>query len=165
MQISGSIHQFSKELKLLISVFLLTLSIGFYGGITFVNDTTSSSPKGIEQRYLGNEEDENATKMMFKKSSGEIKTLVHNHILSLSVIFFIVSLILLTTSIDSKVKLFLIIEPFISILCTFGGIYLMWLTEISWIKYIIMISGILMTLTYTITVFTIFRQLYFKKVI
>ena len=162
MQIHGTIHQFPKELKLLILVFVSVLSIGFFGGISFVNDTTSSNPKGIEERYLGNENDEEATKMMFKKSSGEIKTLVHNHILSLSVIFFLVALILATTSVHMKLKLFLMIEPFISVICTFGGIYFMWL-GITWMKYIVMLSGILMTLVFGVSVFLIVYQLFSKK--
>lgn len=163
MQFEGSIHRFPREIKLLITVFLVTLSIGFFGGITFVKDTTNANPKGIQERYLGNEDDENATKMMFKKSSGEIKTLVHNHILSLSVIFFLVALILSTTTINQKLKLFLMIEPFVSVICTFGGIYLLWLTEISWIKYVIMISGIFMTLSYSLSIVIIFQQLFFVK--
>ena len=162
MQISGVIHQFPKEIKLLIVAFVCTLSIGFFGGITFVSDTTNSNPNGIEQRYLGNENDEEATTMKFKKSSGEIKTLVHNHILSLSVIFFLLAIILATTSVNTQLKLFLMIEPFVSIICTFGGIYLMW-TGITWMKYIIMISGLLMTLSFTISVIYILKGLLVKK--
>lgn len=162
MQVHGSIHQFPKEIKWLIFAFLCTLSIGFYSGITFVKDTTNANPKGIEERYLGNEDDEEATKMMFKKSSGEMKTMVHNHILSISVIFFIVSLLLSTTSLNKKVKLFLMIEPFLSILLTFGGIYIMWL-GVTWMKYVIMFSGMLMTLVFTASILTILYQLLSKK--
>lgn len=162
MQIHGAIHQFPKEIKLLILAFVCTLSIGFFGGISFVRDTTNSNPKGIEQRYLGNENDEEATTMKFKKSSGEIKTLVHNHILSLSVIFFLLAIILATTNIHSKLKLFLMIEPFLSIICTFGGIYLMW-TGITWMKYVIMISGLFMTLSFTASVFFIFKGVLAKN--
>lgn len=157
MNFNGIIYQFPKEIKLLIVVFICVLSIGFYSSISFVKTTTSGNPKGIEQRYLGNEDDENATKMMFKKSEGEIMTTVHSHILSLSVIFFLVALILSTTNINQKLKLFLMIEPFFSLVCTFGGIYFLW-KEFYWMKYIIMISGFLMTLTYTISVFIIIKQ-------
>ncbi|MBA6157018.1 hypothetical protein H3Z83_10860 [Tenacibaculum sp. S7007] len=162
MQIHGAIHQFPKEIKLLILAFVCTLSIGFFGGISFVRDTTNSNPKGIEQRYLGNENDEEATTMKFKKSSGEIKTLVHNHILSLSVIFFLLAIILATTSVNAQLKLFLMIEPFVSIICTFGGIYLMW-TGITWMKYVIMISGLFMTLSFTASVFFIFKGVLAKN--
>ena len=74
-------------LKALIISFLVVLSIGFYGGISFVNTTTSMKTSGIESHYLGNEDDEAAKIMKFKKSKREMLTIVHNHILSLSVIF------------------------------------------------------------------------------
>ncbi|CAM1333348.1 hypothetical protein [Tenacibaculum aestuariivivum] len=163
MQIHGVIHQFPKEIKLLIVAFICTLSIGFFGGISFVRDTTNSNPKGIEERYLGNENDEEASTMKFKKSSGEIKTLVHNHILSLSVIFFLFATIVATTSINKRLKLFLMIEPFVSIILTFGGIYLMW-TGITWLKYIVMLSGLFMTLSFGVGVVVIISQLLKKSV-
>jgi hypothetical protein len=162
MQIHGSISQFSKEVKFLIAAFIITLSIGFYSGIRFVNDTSNSNPEGIEERYLGNEDNEAVTVMKFKKSKGEVMTLVHNHILSLSVIFFLLGGIVSTTGINKKIKLFLMIEPFVSILLTFGGIYFMW-SGISWMKYVIMISGILMTITFTASIFFIFKDLLIKK--
>ena len=162
MQISGLIYQFPKEIKLLILAFICTLSIGFYSGISFVRTTTNANPTGVEQRYLGNEDDENATKMMFKKSEGEIMTTVHSHILSLSVIFFLVALILSTTVINQKLKLFLMIEPFLSLVLTFGGIYLLW-KEIHWMKYVIMFSGLLMTATYTASIVIILKGLFSKR--
>ncbi len=162
MQIHGIISQFPKEVKGLIFAFIITLSIGFYSGIRFVNDTSKSNPQGIEERYLGNEENEAATTMQFKKSKAEIMTLVHNHILSLSVIFFLLGGLVATTGVNKKLKLFLMIEPFISILFTFGGIYLMW-SGVIWFKYVIMISGMLMTLTFLLSTFFILRALLIKK--
>jgi hypothetical protein len=161
MKVQGVIHTFPREIKLLIAAFVITLSIGFYSGISFVRGTTNANPTGIEERYLGNEDDENATKMKFKKSEGEMMTTVHSHILSLSVIFFLIALLVATTTISQKFKLFLMIEPFVSVLVTFGGIYFMW-KGITWLKYVIMLSGFLMTATYTVSVFIIFKQL-FKK--
>ena len=64
MVLKGIMYQFPKEIRLLIIAFVCTLSIGFYSGISFVRSTTNADPTGIEQRYLGNEEVENATKMM-----------------------------------------------------------------------------------------------------
>jgi len=89
-------------------------------------------------------------------------TLVHNHILSLSVIFFLLGGLVATPGVNKKLKLFLLIEPFISILFTFGGIYLMW-SGIIWFKYVIMVSGMLMTLTFLLSTFFILRALLIKK--
>ena len=158
MQVHGLIHQFPKEIKLVIVAFVVVLSIGFYGGLTFVSSTTSMSSNGIETHYLGNEADEDAEIMKFKKSESEMLTIVHNHILSLSVIFFLLSLILATTSINKKLKYFLMIEPFLSILFTFGGIYLLW-KGILWFKYIVILSGTLMTLSFVVATISIIYQI------
>lgn len=162
MQIHGLIHQFPKEIKSLILVFIIVLSVGFYGGLSFVNNTTSMNSSEIESHYLGNENDEAAEVMKFKKSEGEILTVVHNHILSLSVIFFMLSLILATTSINKKFKYFLMIEPFLSIILTFGGIYLLW-SGITWFKYVVIFSGILMTFSFVSATIAIGYQILFFK--
>jgi len=88
MEINGLIITLPKEIKLLIGAFIIVLSIGFYTGLLFVGETSSVNPSGIEEQYLGNEDDENAEVMRFKKSDQEMLTLVHNHILSMSIIFF-----------------------------------------------------------------------------
>jgi hypothetical protein len=162
MQIHGIISQFPKEVKGLILAFIICLSIGFYAGIRFVNDTSDSKPQGIEERYLGNESDETATVMKFKKSNQEVMTTVHNHILSLSVVFFLLGGLIATTGINKKLKSLLMIEPFVSILCTFGGIYFMW-SGILWMKYVIMVSGVLMTIAFTLSIFFILKGIFSKK--
>ncbi|WP_456377813.1 hypothetical protein [Lutibacter sp.] len=162
MQVNGLIHQFPKEIKSLIFVFIITLSVGFYGGLSFVNNTTSMQPTGVESNYLGNENEEDSNVMKFKKSEREILTIVHNHILSMSVIFFLLSLILATTSINKKLKYFLMIEPFASVLLTFGGIYFLW-SGVLWFKYIIIFSGILMTFSFVVSASAIVYQLLFSR--
>jgi hypothetical protein len=158
MQINGLIYSLPKELKCLIGAFIIVLSIGFYTGLLFVGETSSADPNGIEEQYLGNEQDEEAIVMKFKKSEREMLTLVHNHILSMSIIFFLVGIILSLTKLNKKLKLFLIIEPFVSVILTFGGLYLLW-TGLLWMKYIVMISGTLMTLSFTSSVLIICFQL------
>lgn len=162
MELHGLIHQFPKEIKVVIIAFISVLSIGFYGGLSFVNTTTSMQVSGIETHYLGNEDDEEAMDMKFKKSEREILTVVHNHMLSLSVIFLLLSLILSTTSINKKLKYFLMVEPFLSIVLTFGGIYFLW-KGFTWVKYIIVISGVFMTLSFVGATLSIVYQLLFSK--
>lgn len=162
MQLNGIISKFPKELKMLIGAFVFVLSIGFYTGLLFVGETSSANPNGIEEHYLGNEDDVDATVMKFKKNEQQMLTLVHGHILSMSIIFFLVGLILCTTKLSRKLKAILIVEPFISVLLTFGGLYFLW-KEILWMKYVVMISGTLMTLTYTISVLIILYQLFTSK--
>ena len=158
MELNGLIYKLSKEIKLLISTFLIVLSIGFYSGLLFVNETSSSSPSGIQENYLGNENDEQAQVMKFKKPEKEMLSIIHSHVLSMSMIFFLLGLVLSITNLSRSLKLFLMIEPFLSIILTFGGIYLLW-KDILWMKYVVMFSGTLMTMTFTVSVLIILFQL------
>ncbi|HMC00560.1 MAG TPA: hypothetical protein VKN14_05935 [Flavobacteriaceae bacterium] len=162
MHINGLLLTFPKEIKLLIGIFIIVLSIGFYTGLLFVEETSSVNPNGIEEQYLGNEENEDAPIMKFRKSDQEMLTLVHNHVLSMSIIFFLMALILSTTHLNKQLKIFLMLEPFVSVVLTFGGIYLLW-KGVLWMKYIVMFSGSLMVLSYSISVLIIFFQLFQKK--
>ncbi|EWH14106.1 hypothetical protein KLA_05532 [Cellulophaga geojensis KL-A] len=162
MKYNGLLGTFPSEIKLFIGAFVVILSIGFYTGLMFVNETTGAKPAGITENYLGNEEDEDAEVMKFKKSKREMLTTVHTHILSMSFIFFLLGGLVWLIKLPKKLKLFLTIEPFLSVLLTFGGIYLLW-SGLLWMKYIIMISGALMTLTFTLSALVILWQLIKKQ--
>ncbi len=162
MQLDGLIFKLPAVAKRFLIAFVLVLSVGFYTGVSFVSFTTDNSPKGVEENYLGNEEDEEAEVMKFKKSDREMLTTIHTHILSLAFIFFLQGCILLLTTIPHRVKTFLLIEPFVSVLLTFGGLFLMW-KGILWMKYIVILSGTLMTTCFTISTAIILYQLFSKK--
>ena len=163
MELHGIIHTFSKQAKLLIGAFLITLSFGYFTGLRFVSENTHNTTQGIEEQYLGNEFDEDAEEMKFKKSEKEIITTVHNHVVSMSIIFLLLGSIMLTTSIHPTLKKILIIEPFLSVILTFGGIWLMW-SGVLWFKYVIIISGMMLTLTYTTSVVLLLSELLKKRV-
>jgi CBS domain containing-hemolysin-like protein len=162
MQIQGLIYTLPKELKLLIGVFVIVLSMGFFSGLFFVGETSSTKPHGIEEQYLGNEDDENAAVMKFKKGKNEMLSLVHSHVLSMSMIFFLLGVLVSITKLSKKLKLFLMVEPLLSVVFTFGGLYLLW-TGILWMKYIVMLSGILMTLSFIFSAIIILKQLLHKN--
>ena len=162
MQLNGLIFQIPKELKVLIGTFLIVLTIGFFSGLLFVGETSSMKPDGVEEQYLGNEDKEDALVMKFKKSEKEMLTLIHNHVLSMAVIFFLTGLILCLTKLQSGFKKFLLIEPFVSVLLTFGGLYLLW-TGITWMKYVVIVSGTLMSFCFAVSVVIIMSQLLQKN--
>ena len=147
---------------MLIGVFVFVLSIGFFSGLLFVGETSSANPNGIEEQYLGNEHDEDAEVMKFKKSDQEMLSLVHSHVLSMSIIFFLLGLIVSITKLKKQLKAFLMIEPLVSVILTFGGLYFLW-TGLIWMKYIVMLSGTLMTLSFILSVVIILKQLFQKK--
>lgn len=147
MNYNGILPNLPKELRLFIAVFVIVLSVGYFTGLLFIKETGSTTPSGIEENYLGNEDDEEAEVMKFKKGEREMLTVIHTHVLSMSFIFFLLGGLVWITKGPKKMKFFLTLEPFLSIILTFGGIYLMW-SGIVWFRYVVVFSGILMTLTY-----------------
>ncbi len=158
MQLDGRIHNLPGYAKQFIAAFVIVLSVGYFTGINFVRQTESVSLNGLEENYLGNEEVEDATIMKFKKGEREMLTILHTHILSISFIFFLLGGLVAITSLPAKLKAFLMIEPFVSILLTFGGIYFMW-KGVLWMRWIVMISGTLMTVVYVIAAGAVLLQL------
>ena len=162
MELNGLIQTFPKHIKLFIAAFVIMLSIGYLTGLLFVQQTDSMRPDGIVENYLGNEEIENIQVMKFQKGEREMLTILHTHILSISFIFFFLGGLVAITSLPKKLKTFLMLEPFFSILFTFGGIYLMW-KGILWMKYVVIISGTLMTIVFITSAGTVLYQLAKKK--
>jgi len=162
MKLHGLIHTFPKQVKIFIAAFVLVLSVGYITGLLFVRQTESIAPAGIEENYLGNEKIDEVAVMKFKKGDREMLTIIHTHILSMSFIFFLLGALVAITSLPKKLKGFLMIEPFFSILLTFGGIYFMW-KGMLWMKYVVMISGTVMTLVFAVGALAVLQQLFFVR--
>ena len=133
----------------LLIAFVITLSFGYGTGMHYLTLTSGIEVKSIEENYLGNESDENADMMKFKKSEKEIISIIHSHAVSFALVFLAIGGLMLMTSYPSRLKSILVIEPFISVIVTFGGIWLMW-KGVGWMKYVIIISGTLMNLAYLV---------------
>lgn len=164
MNYNGLLLKLPKEIKSFLAVFVLVLSVGYVTGMMFVGQTDSTTPDGIEENYLGNEDDPDAEVMKFEKGDREMLTIIHTHVLSMSMIFFLLGGILLFTALPRGLKFFLIIEPFLSVLVTFGGIYFVW-KGVEWMKYIVVLSGILMTFCFVSSAAIILYQLSIKKAV
>ena len=148
-----------KPIKMFLAAFLVALSVGYFTGLNFVSQTDSTSPKGIVENYNGNEDNPEAKTMKFKKGKREMLTIIHTHILSISFIFFMLGILVWGTNQSVLLKSILTIEPFVSVLLTFGGIYMLWLGY-SFFSYIVIVSGILMTLSYVLGVLVVFKDLF-----
>lgn len=162
MQYNGLLLTLPREIRSFLAVFVIVLSVGYFTGLLFVGQTETTTPAGIEENYLGNEEDPEAEVMKFEKGEREMLTIIHTHILSMSFIFFLLGGIVLLTKLPKGLKFFLILEPFFSILATFGGIYFVW-KGVEWTKYLVLVSGILMTAIFVTSVVIVLYQLLFKK--
>ena len=162
MQLKVKIIGFSKDIKILVGVYLLITSIGFLSALQFVSVTTEGSPKGIEENYLGNEEDLQAEELKFAKSEKQVLNIVHAHMLSMAMLFLVLALLVAMTPIEGFFRKFLLLEPMVSVLLTFGGIYL--LTKcILWMKYVVMLSGILMASSFVVSTIIVVYWLFKKQ--
>lgn len=158
MTIDGLLPQLPRGVRVFLACFVGALSIGFYTGLAFVGQTGATSRTGVETQYLGNEDDEEAEVMVFKKSPREMLTIVHTHVLSMSLIFLLLGVLVWACRLPAGLKAFLTIEPFFSILATFGGLCLVWAGWPYW-SYLVIFSGSLMTLTFTLSAGIVLYQL------
>ncbi len=158
LNISGLLGKLPKWAKQFLTVFVLVLSFGYVTGLVYISKSTGVSSGGIEEQYLGNENDLDALEMKFKKPEKAILTLVHGHVVSFSLIFFALGGIFMFSSYSNFLKKVLTIEPLLSTVTTFGGIWLMWLGY-GWMKYVVMISGTLMHVSFAVLVVLVLRDL------
>lgn len=158
MKATNFISTLPRPIKIFLIAFIAVLSVGYFTGLSFVRQTDSTTPQGVSENYNGNEQVEGAEIMKFKKSKREILTIIHTHILSLSLVFLILGVLVWGTNQPQRLKTFLTVEPFVSIVLTFGGIYMLWLGYI-FFKYIVVFSGLLMTISYCIGVWVVLKDL------
>ena len=158
--ISWRLRDADRTIRLFITAFLLVLTAGYSIGLLFVDHTTSGTPAGLSAEFRGDEGGGAgaAGEMKFGKSPREIYTFLHNHIFSLSLLFFCVGAVFYFASVPRGLKTFLIVEPFAAIATTFGGIWLLrfvhpgfaWLVIVSGISmvgcYLLMLALILIEL-------------------
>ena len=147
-----------KELKATLFVFLLALSFGYISGFNLLDHSTDLTTSGIERNILGSELDDNSDALYFKMSKSQLYTIIHTHTITLGLVFLSLSLLLFVSSYKTNLKHFLMIEPFISLIVTFAGLWFLWHGFI-WVKYIIMISGFLMHISFLLIILLLCREL------
>jgi len=158
------LYQLPKGIKLLLLLTVLNLMVGVGVGLYYVANTTHLSLEGTSEQFRGSIlEDEFDIPEKFPKPIAELLTTTHNHIISMTFIFFIMGGIFYLNSIITGFwKTFFIAEPFFSILATFGGIWLIRFVHPSF-AYLVMVSGVLMYLSFFLMAGTIIYELSIKK--
>ena len=130
-------------LKLLLCIFLFSILFGYVSGFIMLDLSTGLYAEGIQENILGNEFNEDYEVLKFKMSERQLHGIIHSHVIVLSILFFILSILLFFTSYPRYLKSFFFIEIFLSIWTTFGGLWILWKGYV-WSKYMIVISGIIM---------------------
>ena len=150
--------------KIFLSFFLFTMLIGIFIGLGYVYYTTDMNPEGTIEHYNGSEilNDEDIPEEFPKSLEGMILT-THAHVNSFALISLIIGLIFYFNSILSgKLKIFLMIEPFISIIITFLSLWLLRYVNPQFV-YIVIISGTLMYLMWITMILISLYEIMFKK--
>ena len=136
-----------KTLKNFLTSYLIVLSIGVCVGLAFVNQTTKLSPSGAIERFRGSEENTDdgfEIKENYPKSVSEMLMTTHNHIIGFSFIFLTTGMIFyFNSTVKGFWKTFLLTEPFVSILLSFGSIWGMRFIDKGFV-YVTVISAIFM---------------------
>ena len=162
--LSIRLYEFPKKIKFLCFITVMNLTIGVGVGLYYVFQTTQLTTSGTEEHFCGSIiEDGFEILEKYPKPISELLNTTHTHILSMTFIFLIMGgLFYFNSIITGIVKTILIIEPFISILLTFGGIWLIRFIHPSF-SYLVIISGSLMYLCFFIMTITISYELIMKN--
>ena len=175
-----------QEVRLLAAMIMLTLSVGYIHALVYVYQTTRMVPHGIEQRYRGTEtasdssaapavssealEDSAPTsstevtknipaEIEYEKSLPEMLNIIHTHILTMTFIFALSGCItLMTDSISRRMRKTIVIEPFIGILVTFAGLWLMRYVHPAF-SWLVSVSGTIMALAFAMQGFALIKEL------
>ena len=150
--------------KIFLTFFLITMLIGIFIGLGYVYYTTDMNPEGTIEHYNGSEilNDEDIPEEFPKSLEGMILT-THAHVNSFALISLIIGLIFYFNSILSgKLKIFLMIEPFISIIITFLSLWILRYVNPQFV-YIVIISGTLMYLMWITMILISLYEIMFKK--
>ena len=145
-----TLQTLDKNLKKLLIYYLVTLGVGFSLGVFYVYLNSEFSSSGMVEQYLGNNDE---WKPKLPKTLQDLVSHTHEHITMFSIIFLSLGLIFLyNNTIKGFWKRFLILEPFVSIIITFGGFFIIRYVTTSF-SYIIMISSLLMYICFYVMLF------------
>jgi len=161
------LYQLESSLKKFLSAFVIVLSIGVIMGLAYLSQTTSYSTKKTIERFNGSQiniDDEMVDiPDTYPKPVSEMLLSTHNHIIGFSLLFFAIGFIFYFNSvINGSWKLFLIIEPLVSTIVTFGSIWGMRFITKEFV-YLAALSSTLIYLSFFTMSTVILYELIFKK--
>lgn len=149
MEAFPQLQTWPSSLKKLIFVFVLVSFIGVVVGGIMIEVTTHLTPQGVVEQYKGisRSKIDTADELKFPKPLKDMLITTHNHILGLSSLFLIVGLLYLATGRESWLHIVIAAEPLVSLILTFGGL---WIMRYLWspFVYVVIMSGTLMIGTY-----------------
>ena len=133
-----------KPAKIFISSFLITMLIGILIGVGFIYYTTDMNPSGTIEHYRGSEVLDDEIPEEFPKPMEQMILSTHAHVNSFALISLILGIVFYFNSfITGKLKLFIMVEPFIATIITFSSLWLLRYVNDQFV-YLVMISSFIM---------------------
>jgi hypothetical protein len=149
--------------KTFLAFFLATIQMGILIGIGYIYFTTNLNPEGTIEHYNGSKIIANEIPEEYPKSLESMILNTHAHVNSFAIISLLIGTIFYFNSIvNNKLKLLLLIEPFISIIVTFSSMWLMRYLNENFV-FLVMISSFLMYICWSIMVMVSFYELIKKN--
>ena len=159
-----TLNQLSSNVRYFLLVFIVCLTIGGTVGLVYVWKTTSMSPAGASEHYSGTVVSGDLDiPEKYPKSVESMLLTTHTHVISFAMIFLVLGGIFsLNSLIKGSLKTFVIIEPFITVLGTFGSIWGMrYLSSVY--SYLSIIFGVMTYFTFYFMVGVVLYDLILKK--
>lgn len=130
------------SVKLLVTVFLVVVAIGYLMALLNTYDKTNFTLTGIAEHYRGNEEE-----LIYPMAFGDLVSTSHTHLIGMSLMFMALGAILMFTSVSEPVKKWIIGIAFFTIFLDIASI---WLTRYiaSQFAMLVMIAGVLMAISF-----------------
>ena len=161
--------ELDRSLKSFLITIISVLTIGVSTGLIYLFDTTNYSATGTVERFSGSQMNQGDNEFeipeYYPKPISEMLITTHNHILGFSFIFFIMGIIFYFNSVIIGFwKTFLLVEPVISVLITFGSLWLIRYVDTNFV-YLTIISSTFLYISFFIMAGTCIFELQFKKTI
>ena len=159
-----TLNQLSSSVRYFLLAFIVCLTIGVTVGLVYVWKTTSMSPAGASEHYSGSVASGDLDiPEKYPKSVESMLLTTHTHVISFAMIFLVLGGIFsLNSLIKGSLKTFVIIEPFITVLGTFGSIWGMrYLSSVY--SYLSIIFGVMTYFTFYFMVGVVLYDLILKK--
>ncbi|RMH62592.1 MAG: hypothetical protein D6677_09540 [Calditrichaeota bacterium] len=116
-----------QAIRYILSAFMIVLTLSVFTGLIFIAHNTGMNRAGISTHYAGAvpSDDDFDVPEHYAKPFAEMLITTHNHLFGFAVIFLITGLLFYASSFPfPRLKLLLMTEPFLTVLLTFGGLWL-----------------------------------------
>lgn len=157
-----NLYEIDKNYRVLLIVYLIVVFIGISIGQFYLLSKEQQTPNGIVENYRGSQTvDELEIPKYYPKPLSEMLLITHTHILGFSTIILSVSILFGLTNIKSSYKSFLMIEPLVSLVVTFGSIWFVRFFHQGFV-YLTIISAFLMYASLYFMIIYLVKELLFS---